>query len=91
MKIIKPGKPEKLTFWWLEKHFSCKMCKCIFELEEKDYPSNALVNANEFNIKCPCCASILHIKKPDPLSEEPLFEEIFGEKGLFDKIFGKYK
>ncbi len=76
MKVIKKG-------WWVGSRFKCKGCGCIFELEEADY------DGVSFTVTCPTCKKSLSITKPEEPKHKAFFEEIFGEGGFFEKIFGK--
>ena len=105
MKIIKNGisktpenKPE--NYWWLNYEFRCK-CECIFKLELNDYQRllqiNDQLNVENINLHCPYCNVRLRVTKPIRKNKWPdtdinnpaLFDSIFGDGGVFSKIFGE--
>lgn len=94
MKIIQLGnslKQEPVKPWWIDKQIRCKRCRCIFELEEKDFNiKNHPDDRNEFRYNCPCCKRKLLIINPDSKIKY-LFEDVFGKGGAFERIFGKNK
>ena len=86
MKIIKPGAiPE--AFWWLGKQFSCKKCGCVFELEKGDF----VTNVSELQCECPTCKTTLRLRNPLISAPESIFDNVFGNGGIFDDVFGKPK
>ena len=104
MKIIKNGipysKPTKTTiekYWWEDHDFRCKNCECVFKLERSDYPHYIQMYNTYIRLTCPDCESRLNINKPTRKNKWPdtevnnpaLFESIFGDGGVFSKIFGE--
>ena len=103
MKIIKNGiikspenKPE--DYWWLNHEFRCN-CECIFTLERLDFPTLVQTSSNavDINLNCPCCNQRIRLTKPirknkwpdEAVNNPALFDSIFGDGGVFHKIFGE--
>jgi len=104
MKIIKRGivkqkvpTPEIEKYWWQDCEFRCKNCECVFKLQEEDYPHHIQMYATYIRLTCPDCEVRLNINKPTrknkwpdtDINNQSIFEEIFGENGVFHKIFGE--
>ncbi len=89
MKIIVEGVVPPLDFWWWGKKFSCKNCGCVFQLEKGDYDADH----SEFRYICPTCKRTLYLKRPAITKPNPtaIFEEVFGDGGIFEDVFGKKK
>jgi len=88
MKIIKEGTlPSKKPWWAQEVRFRCK-CGCIFTLDESD---TVTVEESSQSIvyPCPTCRKDLLLCKTSITKQKAVFEEIFGEGGMFEKVFGK--
>jgi hypothetical protein len=105
MKIIKNGiikSPENKQedYWWLNHEFRCK-CECIFKLERSDFPKLVQTSKNDvaINLNCPYCNIRIRLSKPIPEGPKnttyhegnnpALFDSIFGDGGVFHKIFGE--
>jgi len=90
MKIIKKGNTDKN--WWLKKDIRCKLCGCIFQLEEDD-ARHGEGYVSEMKVNCPSCKHLLLMKDPNLTYQDnrPLFEKIFGDGGTFEVVFGKIK
>jgi hypothetical protein len=101
MKIIKNGiikSPENKQedYWWLNHEFRCK-CECIFTLERTDLHMLIQSKENYVNLNCPYCHTRIRLTKPTEKNKWPdaevnnpaLFDNIFGDGGVFSKIFGE--
>lgn len=64
MKIIEHGTiPEQRPPWPIAYHFSCRNCRCQFQIEEGDTYSvsteKTIGGTSELSINCPECATSL--------------------------------
>jgi hypothetical protein len=101
MKIIKPGvKPgviPKEILWWCGHTVRCTLCKCEFRLEPHDtIIKNSIYekDTEKVKFKCPTCQTLLSFEKGmiktssvDTSMFDEIFDEIFGKKGYFEKLF----
>jgi len=100
MKIIKDGiaknPKSELETWWTTNQFRCPNCQCIFQLESKDLSFLNLTRteyysiSDKVNLTCPFCNLKCSVVKPILLKDNilPIFDDVFGKTGLFDKLFG---
>ena len=97
MKIVKQGNlpfslSSPLKNWWINHDFRCKKCGCIFRLEASDGIKLSYRVDGLYILSCPWCNTEIGIRNPsEKVLNLPIFEEIFGKNGFFEKIFGKMK
>ena len=98
--IIKSAENKSENYWWLDYEFRCK-CECVFTLDRSDFfKVTHTYDGADITLNCPHCNRRIRLTAPTPkVPEGPkltieemhnsLFVEIFGEGGIFHKIFGE--